>query len=103
MDITQRQTRGCGFLPRSPLANCGYEVPDVDFDPTVCPGYSTGLHEVAEVVHYRPSWSKGYLAQHLGESPTSQMLDGQNALEGSINAKQAADMKKRAEEAKRNG
>jgi hypothetical protein len=101
-----RLLRGCGFLPPIAGAKPDFEVPDADLEPgelTVCPGYAIGLPEVAEAVHYRPSWSKGYLAEHVGEPPTAAMLDAQNALEGAINAKQAKEMRDRAEEAKRNG
>lgn len=98
MDTMTRQLRGCGFLPRIPNAAPWFEIPDVDIDRdevTVCPGYAIGLNEVAEAVHYRPSWSKGYLAEHLGEPPTHILLDAENALEGAINAKQAKDIKDR--------
>lgn len=105
-DYHVRQLRGCPYLP--PVANTRplFELPDADVtneEIDVCPGYTIGLHEVAEVVHYRPSWSKGYLAEHIGEDPTPAMLEAQNTLEGAINAKQAADMKRRAEEAKTRG
>lgn len=105
MDISTRQLRGCGFLPRIPTAQPWFEVPDADIDRdefTVCPGYAIGLNEVAEAVHYRPTWMKGYLADRLGEV-TDAMFAAQDVLEGSINAKQASDMRKRAEEAKRGG
>lgn len=106
IDHHVRLLRGCGFLPPSPQARPDFEVPDADLEEgelTVCPGYAIGLPEVAETVHFRPSWSKGYLAEHLGEPPTPQMLEAQNALEGAINAKQAKEMRERAEEGRRNG
>lgn len=106
MDTTLRQLRGCGFLPPVPHANPAYEVPDADLEEgelTMCPGYAIALPEVAETVRYRPSWSKGYLAEHLGAQPTAALLEAQNILEGAVNAKQASDMRKRAEEGRRNG
>jgi hypothetical protein len=106
METNIRQMRGCGFLPASPLAQPDFEVPKADLDDgelTVCPGYAVALPEVAEVVHLRPSWMKGYLAEHIGAAPTPGLLDAQNILEGAINAKQAAELKEKAEEARRNG
>lgn len=104
VELHVRRLRGCGFLPPHPGAKPDFEVPDADLEPgelTVCPGYAIGLPEVAETVHLRPSWSKGYLAEHIGDAPTPALLDALNALEGAINAKQAKEMRDRAEEAKR--
>lgn len=102
-----RRLKGCGYLPPMDGARPTFGVPlacDVDLDEiTICPGYAIALPEVVETVHYRPSYSKGYLAAHLGERLTEQAIDAQNMLEGAVNSKQSADLKERAEEAKRNG
>lgn len=102
-----RLLKGCGYLPPMENARPAFGIPiacDVDFDDIkVCPGYAIGLPEVAEVINYRPSYSKGYLAAHLGDRLTEMAIDAQNVLEGAVNAKQSADIRERAEEAKRNG
>lgn len=98
----ERERRGCGYLPPHPLANPRFGVPlACEVKPTVCPGYSTSRAEVVEAVRYRPSYLKGYLTEHLGEAPSEQLIEAQCVLEGAINEKQAADMRTRAEEAKR--
>lgn len=97
-----RLLQGCGFEPRHPRAAppvpAGYEG-----DVSVCPGYSTGLPEVAETVMFRPSWTKGYLAEHIGDAPTPVALDAQNALEGAINLKQRHDSEESVRRAKEGG
>lgn len=98
----ERVRRGCGFLPRDPSANLRFGVPVAcEVEPTVCPGFSISLPEVMEVVRYRPSYLKGYLAEHLGDTPSEQLIEAQNVLEGAVNEKHSADMRERAEEAKR--
>jgi len=98
-----RLRQACGRLPRRANAR-PFGVPaGVSFEPTVCPGFSTSLPEVAEAVRYRPSWLKGYLSEHLGAPPSPQMLDAQNVLEGAVNEFQQAEIERRAEEAKRHG
>ena len=97
---TTRRLMGCGYLPRHENAR-PLSPPDIDFDVTVCPGYSTSLPEVVEAVRYRPSYVKGLLTEHLGEAPSPQFIDGQNVLEGAINLFQQAEIQRRSEEAKR--
>lgn len=94
---------GCGYLPRHESAR-PLSPPDIDFDVTVCPGYSTSLPEVAEAVEFRPSWSKGYLAEYLEGPPSPQCLRAQAVLEGAINQFQQSEIERQRKEAEaRNG
>lgn len=105
-DYPVRQLRGCPYLPQVAGARPLFEVPEADMDAdevAVCPGFSIGLPEVAETVEARPDWLKGYLAEWFGEEPTPLALKAQKTLDGAINAKQASDSRKRAEEAKNHG
>jgi hypothetical protein len=99
-----RRLKGCGYLPPMDNARPTFGIPlacDVELDEVkVCPGYAISLPEVAETVRYRPSYTKGYLTAHVGESLTEMAIDAQNLLEGAVNLKQQADIKERAEEAK---
>lgn len=80
-----RQLLGCGYEPPpadalapmvQPWSGLGYEGPA----PTVCPGYSTNLPEVAEVNRAHFHWSKGALGL-LHPAPTDALLRGVEVLD----------------------
>lgn len=61
---------------------------------TVCPGYTTALPAVAEVLDVHAHWKAGYLTESLdGEAPTKAVLDCLSALEAGINEHQAAQLR----------
>ncbi len=75
---------GCGLEPLSPHAD-PWTPPSgsIGFDGnvTVCPGYSTHLHDVREVAHARQHWLKGELRDFCGGDPSEQMLEAVVDLE----------------------
>lgn len=57
---------------------------------TVCPGYSTTLPMVSEVVEAYPHWEHGTLVAFIGGTPTRAFLDGLAALRAGIKERDAA-------------
>jgi len=80
-----RRLLACGYLPPHVLGHawsgCGYD----GSDPTVCPGYSTSLPEVAEANRAHFHWSKGNLVA-LHREPSDAILRCVEILEGSRGA-----------------
>ena len=72
--VTTRQAIGCGYEPATPDAQPW--VPPSwrdrgDEKLSTCPGYTTALPAVYEVVEAFPQWKAGTLADYLdGERPT---------------------------------
>jgi hypothetical protein len=83
MQTTNADTRrmmGCGYEPK--LAGAVPWSPPgwTGARPSVCPGYSTSLPQVAEIAIARVHWSKGSLRDAVGK-PTQELLDGVVELE----------------------
>jgi len=75
---------GCGFLPASELARPWRHRGTLELnypEPTICPGYSTKLPEVAEIARLRLHWSKGNVPL---ESLDDNIQRGVETLESSI-------------------
>jgi hypothetical protein len=78
----QRQSLGCGYLPRNdrvhlavwqpPSGDRGYRGPDL----TVCAGYTANLPEVVEATIARAHWKVGAVVPACGgEMPTEELLN----------------------------
>ena len=91
----QRQHLGCGYLPpledrtrltlwKPPTGSKGYRGPE----PTVCAGYSTTLPDVCETLFFHAHWSKGNLAEVLGEPAHEQLAAAIFILDGQRNSMQ---------------
>lgn len=87
-----RQGLGCGFEVRDPRIVPQPFAPafwvERDRRPTVCPGFSTTLPEVREIVDLYPFFESGgaLLPAALdGQQPTSVLLRGLAELRGGIN------------------
>ncbi len=100
MRTTSIQTRrelGCAYEPaleRATPWTPRYWV-DKDLAATVCPGYTTTLPEVAEVVEAFPQWEKGALTEHLdGEPPTRALLDLLRVMKAGISEFEMSKIKK---------
>lgn len=89
-----RQLIGCGFEPPPnpefvdfvrvwdpPRSRIGFEGPEL----TTCPGYTTSLPEVHEVIEARVHWTKGQLDLFCDEKPTKQLLQSIVILEAEAN------------------
>lgn len=96
-----RQSMGCGFEPALGEYG-GWEPPSGKLGfrqnkklvqlPTVCPGYSTNLPEVLEVVRAHRHWQKASLRDFCGGEPNEALLIGIEVLESEINATQNFEM-----------
>ncbi len=76
---------GCGYESLNPAAD-PWIPPDGDLgfdgEVTVCPGYSTHLPEVFEVMRARTHWKNGALRDYCdGEQPSEQMLEAIEVLD----------------------
>jgi hypothetical protein len=58
-------------------------------DVNACPGYTTSLPMVHEVVVAYPHWEAGTLADLIGDAPTRPMLLGLSALRAGIKERDA--------------
>jgi hypothetical protein len=85
----QRQLAACGFLPPpedrlrpyiSAWGGLGYKGDA----PTVCPGYSTSLHETIEIARGHIHWDKGSLTEFCGGQPTDGMIRGVEIIDAAV-------------------
>lgn len=94
MSATVRQTMGCGFEPAT--ADAHPWTPSAWIDrgesPTVCPGYSTTLPAVGEVMNLYPQWEQHTLSDYLGGPASRQALDCLTALRAGIKEHEADKM-----------
>lgn len=97
IDKQTRQTWKCAYEDAAPVSLRPYVKAPIplgsDVEPTVCPGYSTRLHEVVEVHRGRLHWSKGSLDQFCRGYATEQFLIAIEICEGAINETQSWVMK----------
>lgn len=106
-DASKRQQMGCGFEPAIAIrpylwAPLAWRKRDVS--PSVCPGYSTRLPLVEEIVRLLPQWEAGTLVEWLDGQPTTRpLLDGLAHAKRGIDEHRAAKAEERAEEIKRRG
>lgn len=98
MSVSDRQGMGCGFeraekgaQPWTPAfwvkqaGRAQSEEERARWKPSVCPGYTTTLPEVREVLALYPQWEARTLTDALsGESPTVPLLEGLSELRGGI-------------------
>ena len=61
-------------------------------DVAACPGYTTSLPMVREVLTVYPHWEHGTLTDLLGEPPTRPMLMGLSALRAGIKERDADEL-----------
>lgn len=97
-----RQHMGCGYLLplegdyhgwQPPAAKLGFRQNKKTVRlPTVCPGYSTNLPEVLEIVRGHRHWAKASLRDFCGGEPSEALLIGIEVLESEINAVQQFEM-----------
>ena len=93
-----RQTMGCGYEP--PIDGARPWTPVMldashRLEYTLCPGYTTNLPEVVEVVRGRLHWSKGSLPVFC--VPNELIVEGIEILEGSTNGMQVWTLRTKAE------
>lgn len=94
--MVTRQYMRCGYEPAVSDQSAQSWSPSY-MTTTVCPGYSTALPAVAEVLDVHAHWKAGYLTESLdGEAPTKGALDCLSALEAGINEHQADVMRRTA-------
>lgn len=76
----------CPYLPaiRSASAWTPKHLRAAGVDVATCPGYTSTMPTVTEVVAAYPHWENGTLRDHLGGAPSSLMLDGLVSLKGGI-------------------
>lgn len=88
---------GCPYEPRHPHATpwAPRHLVMADARPSVCPGYTTTLPEVQEVVVATPHWEHGTLRDLLGGAPSPAMLAGLSALRAGIKERDAAALEER--------
>lgn len=81
----ERQSWGCGYepppppnvhaVPWSPPMRSGNKTVGYSYErPTICPGYTTNLPEVHEVLAARMHWKNGQLEAYCGGPPTEELL-----------------------------
>ena len=91
----ERVAMACGLLPRDervgPWLPPGLSWPEAPDGtrrlPTVCIGYLTSLPEVREVARAHVHWADGrgtLRDRYGGQEPTEVLLDGLEALQGSV-------------------
>lgn len=77
MTASVRQQMACGFEPA--IAEAQPWTPsawiDRGIEPSVCPGYSTGLPAVGEVLELYPQWEQHTLTDYLGGPASRGTLD----------------------------
>lgn len=99
VSIEQRQDMGCGYAPsieqpRSVWAPAAWRDDHRADWLTVCPGYSTSLPGVGEIVDAYPQWEQHTLTDYLdGQSPGPIALRYLTALRAGINDHQADTMR----------
>lgn len=91
-----RRDLGCGFelhnddartwLPPAAGSRLGFGSelgPDGDYNLATCPGYTTKLPEIVDVVRARVHWEKNALDAHCrGAKPTQHLLTAIEVLDG---------------------
>lgn len=86
--LTTRQQLGCGWEPALPSAQPWRPQAWVTrgIEPTVCPGYSTSLPAVGDVIGAYCHWENGTLTEYLdGDAPTRAALDCLAVFRGGMN------------------
>lgn len=95
-----RQDLGCVYEPRIERPGSVWAPQswiDRGVATTVCPGYTTSLPAVVEVIDAHAQWKAGYLTEALdGEAPSSVALECLTALEGGINEHQADTIRRKS-------
>lgn len=77
MQTETRQAMGCGYEPATAGAQSWAPASWADrgLSTTACPGYTTSLPAVLEIVEAYPQWERGTLTEALdGEPPTANAL-----------------------------
>jgi len=93
--MTTRQHMACGY--EAPLATGAAQPWAPSYmETTVCPGYTTALPAVAEVLGEYVQWEARTLTESIGSAPTDQALVCLSRLKAGINEHAAAEMKARA-------
>jgi hypothetical protein len=96
VSVQTRQELGCGYEPAldgaRPWAPESWRERGLSL--AVCPGYTTALPIVQEIVEVHAQWKAGYLTESLdGEPPTDVTLKCLTYLEAGINEFQADSMR----------
>jgi len=100
-DAITRQALGCGYLPRvgeyrgwqPPAGKVGFrQNPKLPVIPSVCPGYSTKLPVVWEIMRGYRHWKQGELQSFCGGMPSEAMLMGIEIFDSEVNAEQSWEM-----------
>lgn len=102
-----RQQMGCGYeapvdnpssMWEPPASEVGFrQNPKTVRLPTVCPGYSTKLPEVFEVIRSRAHWLHGSLRDFCDGKANEGLLIGIEVLDSEINAVQTYEVTPEAE------
>lgn len=92
-----RQLMGCAYLPTvSHAAPWSPAHLDASEAPDMCPGYTTTLPMVREVVEAYPHWEHGTVRDLIGGTPGRALLEGLAALRAGIRERDAAELEARS-------
>jgi len=95
IDKRTRQAIGCGWEEPLPSAR-PWAHKDMDWTPTVCPGYTCQLPEVIDVARCYMHWDRGQLQLKVPE-PSASLLDAIEELKIAVGAQQLASLRSRDE------
>ena len=90
----QRRELACGYEPHDEdasgwapdITRLGWQGMDyAGAPPTTCPGYTTKLHDVVEVIRARGHWKTGQLVDAVGGPLTEQFVAAIEILDAEAN------------------